>query len=181
MPTALVLLAPGFEEIEAVAIVDVLRRADVAVTVAATAAGPVEGSHGIRVVADQELGGVRGSDFDVIVLPGGQPGTRNLEYDPRVRQLLAEADRAERRIAAICAAPRVLHGAGLLAGRRATSHPSVRADLAGAAYTEERVVSDGRVTTSRGPGTAIEFALRLVEQLRGAEKAAELARAMLVA
>jgi len=182
MPSrALVLLAPGFEEIEAVAIIDVLRRADVEVTVAAGAAGPVEGSHGIRVTADQELARLSGSDFDVVVLPGGQPGTKNLEQDPRVRKLLAEADGAGRRIAAICAAPRVLQGAGLLAGRRATSHPSVRADLSGVSYSEDRVVNDGRLTTSRGPGTAIEFALRLVEQLCGPEKAAELARAMLVA
>lgn len=175
---ALVLLAEGFEEIEAVTIVDVLRRADVTVTTAALGTSPVTGSHGIALVADRSLDGLSAADFDAVVLPGGMPGARHLKEDRRVLSLLTDAARSNKTVAAVCAAPIALEAAGLLAGRRATSYPGH--DLPSALYSEERVVVDGNLVTSRGPGTALEFSLALVEKLVGAEAKARLARAMLV-
>lgn len=175
---AVVLLAEGFEEIEAVTIVDVLRRADISVTVAALGGSPVTGSHGIALVADRSLEGVKASDFDAVVLPGGMPGSRHLKEDARVRALLSDAARSHKIVAAVCAAPIALEAAGVLAGRRATSYPGH--ELPSAHYSEERVVVDENLVTSRGPGTALEFSLALVEKLAGADVKARLARAMLV-
>ncbi len=167
MKRVLVPLAPGFEEIEAVTIVDILRRADVHVTVAGTVAGPVTGSRGVVIVPDTTLDQATDSEFDMIVLPGGGPGTENLRRDPRITRLVkAQSDRGGY-VAAICAAPTVLGDAGLLAGRRVTSYPSNQSQLAGADYQTDRVVVDGRLITSRSPGTALEFALTLVEHLAG--------------
>jgi 4-methyl-5(b-hydroxyethyl)-thiazole monophosphate biosynthesis len=167
MKRVLVPLAPGFEEIEAVTIIDILRRADVHVTVAGTAAGPTTGSRGIVIVPDTTLHSVADARFDMIVLTGGGPGTDNLRRDPRIARLVkAQIDRGEY-VAAICAAPTVLGDAGLLAGRRVTSYPSYQSQLADAEYRTDRVVVDGRLITSRSPGTALEFALTLVEHLVG--------------
>jgi protein deglycase len=174
---ALVPLAEGFEEIEAVTIVDVLRRAEIEVTTAALGKNPVTGSHGIALVADRGLDGVSVSDFDAVVLPGG-PGARRLKEDARVQALLKQAASAGKTIAAVCAAPIALEAAGLLAGRRATSYPGH--DLPSSRYSEERVVIDGNIVTSRGPGTVLEFSLSLVEKLAGPDVRAELERAMLV-
>lgn len=174
-------LAEGFEETETVAIVDVLRRAGVAAVLAGLQPGPVRGAHGIALVTDTELDGVAAGDLDGIVLPGGMPGTRHLAADGRVRALVRELDGAGKLVAAICAAPLVLSAAGVLEGREATSHPSVRGELTGARYVDgPRVVEAGNVITSRGPGTALEFALALVERLAGADEAERLAEAMLV-
>ena len=185
MPTPeriLVPLAEGFEEIEAVAIVDVLRRAGLDVTVAGLRPGPVKGSHGIPISPDADLGALDLSSFTMLVLPGGMPGTRNLAADERVLGLVRRLHAEGRRTAAICAAPLVLHAAGVVRGVPVTSHPSVRKELAGAVVRDEpRVLRSGPVTTSQGPGTAIEFALALVADLCGEAKAAELARAMVVA
>jgi 4-methyl-5(b-hydroxyethyl)-thiazole monophosphate biosynthesis len=174
---ALVLLAEGFEEIEAVTIIDVLRRADVAVTTASLGKSPVTGSHGIALVADRALDAVAVSDFDAVVLPGG-PGAKHLKEDARVQALLKQAASAGKVVAAVCAAPIALEAAGLLAGRRATSYPGH--ELPSARYSEERVVVDGNVVTSRGPGTALEFSLALAEKLTGADVRERLQRAMLV-
>jgi len=176
---ALVLLAEGFEEIEATAIIDVLRRADVKVTTAALGANPVRGSHGIALVADRPLDGVESEAFDAVVLPGGMPGAKNLKEDPRVVGLVAKAARDGKVVAALCAGPIALAAAGVLAGRRATAYPGY--ELEGALFSEERVVVDDNVITSRGPGTAIEFSLALVEKLVGAAAADRLRKAMLVA
>jgi 4-methyl-5(b-hydroxyethyl)-thiazole monophosphate biosynthesis len=175
---ALVLLADGFEEIEAVTIVDVLRRAEVAVTTAALGKSPVTGAHGIALVADRALDGLSVADFDAVVLPGGMPGSRHLKEDARVLSLLRQAMSTQKTVAAVCAAPIALEAAGVLAGRRATSYPGH--ELPSASYSEERVVIDGNLVTSRGPGTALEFALALVEKLAGADVKERLARAMLV-
>lgn len=180
-PRVLVPLAPGFEELEAVAIVDVLRRAGVEVTVAGLAPGPVRGSHGIELATDVALEAVLSQAFDMVVLPGGMPGTTNLLEDQRVLACLRAQHAGGRAVAALCAAPLVLAAAGLLSGVRVTAHPSVRAKLGDAqVVAAPRVVRSGRVITSQGPGTALEFALALVEELFGAKKAGELARAMLV-
>jgi 4-methyl-5(b-hydroxyethyl)-thiazole monophosphate biosynthesis len=167
MKRVLVPLAPGFEEIEAVTIIDILRRADVHVTVAGTLAGPITGSHGVIITPDTTLDTVTDATFDMVVLPGGGPGTEALRRDVRVASLLKRhADRGEW-VAAICAAPTVLADAGLLAGRRVTSFPSVQSQLSATDYRTFRVVVDGRIITSRSPGTALEFALTLVEHLVG--------------
>ena len=178
----LVPLAPGFEEIEAVTIIDVLRRAGVEVRVAALGHGPVTGAHGITLATNCGLGEVDADGLAMLVLPGGQPGTTNLKADARVLELVRRLDASGRHVAAICAAPSVLAAAGVLEGRSATSHPSVRDQLAGAKVVgSPRVVRAGRVLTSQGVGTALEFALELVAELRGAARARELAAAMLVA
>jgi 4-methyl-5(b-hydroxyethyl)-thiazole monophosphate biosynthesis len=175
---ALVLLAEGFEEIEAVTIIDVLRRGGVSVTTLAVKASPVRGSHAILIEADGVLDSAANEDFDAVVLPGGMPGAKNLRDDPRVRKLLVQAAERGKLLAAICAAPIALEAAGLLAGKRATSYPGH--ELPSARYVEEAVVVDGKLVTSRGVGTALEFALTLVEQLVGAEARERLRAAMLV-
>jgi 4-methyl-5(b-hydroxyethyl)-thiazole monophosphate biosynthesis len=181
-PTSvLVPLAPGFEEIEAVTIIDVLRRAGVDVCVAGLGPGPVRGAHGIELGTDCLLDAVDPATLAMLVLPGGIPGTTNLRADARVLALVRALESSGRTVAAICAAPTVLSAAGVLAGREATSHPSVRAQLTGATVRTERVVCSGPVVTSQGVGTALDFALALVRELCGADRAAELRAALLVA
>lgn len=177
----LVPLAEGFEEIEFTTIVDVLRRADLDVTVASLVAGPVRGSHGIVIAADACLADLDTRAFTMIVVPGGQPGTRNLAADERVLEIVRRLAREKKRVAAICAAPLVLHTAGVLAGVEVTAHPSVHEKLPSARLVpERRVVHSGFVFTSQGVGTALEFALALVAELKGPARAAELASAMRV-
>lgn len=177
----LVPLAEGAEEIETVTIVDVLRRAGVEVVLAGLQEGPVTASRGVVLVPDRPLDGLRAAEFDAVVLPGGAGGAQRLRDDQRVQQLLRDAHAADRWVAALCAGPIALHAAGLLAGRAVTSHPSVRGALTDTDYREDRVVRDGRLITSRGPGTAIEFALALVEALEGPETAAAVAGPMILA
>ena len=177
MATVLTLLAEGFEEIEAIVPIDLLRRAGVDVTTAALVAGqPVTGRSGLTVAADTDLATVAGRTFDCVVLPGGA-GVKHLRADPRVRALVQQQADAGRWLAAICAAPTVFHDAGLLAGRRYTAHFSVAHELA-QVLADERVVTDGRIVTSRGAGTAQDFALDLITKLVSAEKATEVARAI---
>lgn len=182
--SALIPLASGVEEIEAVATADVLRRADVEVTLAALPGEGevIEASRGVRIVPDGRLEGLELPAFDLLVLPGGAGGTRRLRREPLVVTEVARRVRSGELLAAICAAPTVLVEAGVASGRRVAAHPSVHAELerAGAVVVGERVVEDGALVTSMGPGTAIEFALRLVARLGGEELAAELARAMVV-
>ncbi len=177
MPTVLALLPDGFEELEAVAPIDLLRRAGATVTTAALGDGiHVTGRGGVTVHADTTLAAVAALPFDCLFLPGG-PGVAALRADPRVLELVRRHAAADRWLAAICAAPAVLHDAGLLAGRRYTAHFSVAAELP-AILAAERVVADGRILTSRGAGTAVDFALLLVAKLFSAEKAAEIARSV---
>jgi 4-methyl-5(b-hydroxyethyl)-thiazole monophosphate biosynthesis len=175
---ALVPLAEGFEEIEAVTIVDVLRRASIEVVTASLGESPVRGSHGIAVAADRKLDAVLGEEFDAVVLPGGMPGSRTLRDDARVREVIQRAARTEKLVAAVCAAPIALEAAGVLAGKRATVYPGN--ELPSARVVDERVVVDGRLVTSRGPGTALEFALVVVEKLAGVDAAEKLRTAMIV-
>lgn len=181
MKKALVILAPGFEEVEALSPVDILRRAGAHVVTAGTLDGPIEGRNRIRVVPDESLDDALKDavSFDMIVLPGGAVGAENLKNDPRVKGLIRAINSRGALVTAICAAPIVLSAAGVLDGKRATSHPSVRKELKGALLTDERVVVDGNIITSQGPGTAMEFAFRLVEALFGAEKAEEVNRTVL--
>jgi 4-methyl-5(b-hydroxyethyl)-thiazole monophosphate biosynthesis len=181
MKKVLVPLAPGFEEIEAITVIDILRRAGVDVVVAGTQSGPIEASRKTRHIPDCALDDIHAEDFDMIVLPGGQPGTTNLRHDARIKLIIETLQAKDRRIAAICAAPSILSAYGVLKGRAATSHPSVRAEVAAGAgeVSEQRVVIDGPVVTSQAAGTAMEFAFALVEILCGADKAAEINRGVL--
>ena len=165
MKRVLVPLAPGFEEIEAITIIDVLRRAGVTVDVAGTEPGPITGSHGITVTPDRPLAEADAAAYDLVALPGWMPGTINLREHAAVRRIVGELAERGRYTAAICAAPIVLKAAGLTAGRTVTSHPSVAAELAESRYREDAVVRDGALITSRGAGTAMAFALALVETL----------------
>jgi len=171
MSKVLVPLADGFEEIEAVTIVDLLRRAGVEVRTASLAGREVTGSHGITVMADSDLDEVEAGDYDMIVLPGGMPGTTHLKSDSRVARLLRQFAESGRYTAAICAAPSVLAHAGLLEGRKATSFPGflTPGSAPGIRLSEDAVVVDGKVATSRGPGTALPFGLALIELLEGPE------------
>jgi len=163
----LVPLAEGFEELEAVTIIDLLRRAGVEVIVAALAGNPVKGAHGIAITADVPLDAVAAQDFDLIALPGGMPGAEHLKQDPRIRRIVGRLHQGGSRVAAICAAPMVLAAAGVLSGRRATSYPGFLENAGGATVVGDAVVVDDRVITARGPGTALDFALELVAQLLG--------------
>lgn len=180
MPTVLAILPEGFEELEAVAPIDILRRAGCSVTVAAL--GParrVVGRNQLVLEADtllSDLPSPSASDFapfDCLLLPGG-PGVQHLRASSIVRELVARHHAAGKLIAAICAAPAVLHDAGLLAGRRYTAHPSVANELP-AILADKRVVRDGNILTSRGAGTALDFGLALVAALVSPEKSAEIA------
>ncbi len=169
MARVLVPLADGFEEIEAVTTIDLLRRAGIEVIVAGLTQTRVTGSHGIAMEADSVLDDALAEDYDMIALPGGMPGADNLEKDPRIIAILRDMAERERFTAAICAAPKVLAAAGLLDGKRATSYPGFldAARTPGLAVTDATVEQHGHVITSRGPGTAMDFGLALIENLVG--------------
>ncbi|NYT01996.1 MAG: DJ-1/PfpI family protein [Methanosarcinales archaeon] len=167
-------MAEGFEEIEFVTIVDLLRRAGIQVVTAALKEGPVEGSHGIRMMADLSLDQVDPRNFDALALPGGYPGFVNLGRDQRVVRLVQEMDRAGKYVTAICGAPSVLISAGVVEGRKATINPAGRDQLSADQYRSDRVVVDGKMITSQAVGTAMEFALKLVEVFAGEEASKKL-------
>lgn len=179
MKRVLVPVSDGFEEIETVTIVDILRRAGIEVIVAGLKEGGVQGSRGVRILPDTVLAEALDGEFDMVVLPGGQPGVDHLRRDPRLLELLRRRHAGQGLIGAICAAPLALRDAGIIDGLRLTSHPSVEKELTAGRYEAARVVVDGNVITSRAAGTAMEFALKLAEILAGAEKAAEVSRAVL--
>jgi 4-methyl-5(b-hydroxyethyl)-thiazole monophosphate biosynthesis len=178
MAKALVPLANGCEEMEAVIIIDTLRRAGWEVVAVGLKPGPVTASRGVRLLPDTTWEDTDPASFDVVVLPGGNEGTENLSRDPRVLETLRAFHEQGKRVAAICAAPLVLQAAGLLAGRRVTCHPGAAAQLTVTERLTEPVVTDHTLLTSQGPGTAIDFALTLIAQVDGREKAEGIARAM---
>lgn len=175
----LVPLAAGFEEIEAVVVVDVLRRAGLEVVVVGDG-GIVVGAHGIGVRVDRGWGEVELGLVDVLVLPGGMPGTRGLMADERVVGLVRRLHGEGKWVAAVCAAPLVLMKAGVIEGGGVAAHPSVHAELGARVDVKARVVRGERVITGAGAGVAMEFALAIVGELCGEAKRRELARAMLV-
>jgi 4-methyl-5(b-hydroxyethyl)-thiazole monophosphate biosynthesis len=170
MKKVLITLAPGFEEIETITVVDILRRAGARVVLAATEEGLIEGSRGVSVLPDTLIDQVDDNEFDLVVLPGGQPGTANLQNNEKVKAIIQNMYRSGKQVAAICAAPTILHSVGILKKAVVTSHPSVKDQLKGIGYSEDRVVVDGNIVTSRSPGTALEFALKLVEILFGRDR-----------
>ena len=182
MPSALIPVADGSEDIETVTLIDVLRRAGVEVTVASVTGSPhIIAARQTRIEADALIDDVMAQDFDLIVLPGGMPGAQALaDSDKLIDKLHAQRDRG-RLYGAICAAPAVaLAPHGLLEGIAATGHPTFTDALPDKSRMEERVVRDGQCLTSRGPGTALEFALALVEALCGREKRDEVAAPMVL-
>lgn len=180
MASVLVPLAQGCEELEAVTIVDLLVRAGIEVVTAGLDDGPVTASRGVVLVPDTTLDEALRRDYDMVVLPGGLPGADHLDNDPRIIELLKKMANSDKFTAAICAAPKVLASAGLLAGRQATSYPGFidKMDLPDTQYLNDPVVQDGKVITSKGPGTAMDFALILIENLVGREKRNEVEAAL---
>jgi 4-methyl-5(b-hydroxyethyl)-thiazole monophosphate biosynthesis len=176
----LVLCSHGCEEIETVALVDILRRAQLDVVLASPSGGLVTGSRGIVLQSERRFAELSARDFSAVALPGGLKNARTLAVDPEAQRLIREARALDRVLAAICAAPLALKAADAIGGARFTSHPSIRAEFEGERYAEERVVVDGRLVTSRGPGTALEFALALVGELCGPERAAAVAAPLLL-
>jgi 4-methyl-5(b-hydroxyethyl)-thiazole monophosphate biosynthesis len=171
MASVLVPLAQGCEELEAVTVIDLLRRANISVTTASLDSEPVRASRGTVLIADSNLDEALKAEYDMVVLPGGLPGADHLDQDPRILKLLKQMALEDKYTAAICAAPKVLATAGLLKGKKATSFPGTleSLNLQDTQIESQPVVTDGRIITSRGPGTAIDFALELIEQLEGQE------------
>lgn len=180
MPRVVIVLAEGFEEVEAVAVIDVLRRAGIDTVIAGLSDGPVASARKVRVIPDTVIDTVKPEDFDMIVLPGGQPGSDNLNADPRVKDLIMGFSQKGKLTGAICAAPIVLANAGVLKGKHVTSYPSYKDRLEGALYEERSVVEDGNIVTSRGAGTALNFGLAIVAKLVSKEKALKIKEAMLI-
>ncbi len=175
-----VFLADGFEEIEGLTVVDLLRRAGVETQmVSVSGALEIHGSHGITVHADVLFEEADSSDTELFVLPGGMPGTKYLAAHGALGKLLQDAAAAGKKVAAICAAPSVLGGLGILAGRKAVCYPGFENQLAGAEVTDREVEISGNITTSRGMGTAIPFALALVAQMTDQKTADELGRGII--
>jgi len=180
MARILVPLAEGCEELEAVTVIDLLRRAEIDVVTAGLMEGPVRASRNTVLVPDTMLEAVMDQAFDMIVLPGGLPGAQRLEQDKRIHALLERHRAEDRFIAAICAAPKVLARVGLLDGKAATSYPGavIWEDFPKVKLLQAPVVVDGKVITSRGPGTAMDFALQLIESLVGEAKRDEVETAL---
>lgn len=181
---ALVILAEGAEEMETVITVDVLRRGGIEVTLAGlTGKDAVTCSRNVKLIPDTSLDeALKSGPYDVVVCPGGAGGAKNLSKSDKVKQVLLEQEAAERLIAAVCAAPTALLSHGVAKEKNVTSHPSVKDNMVngGYSYSEDRVVKDGNLITSRGPGTCFEFALQIVEELAGKEKRDSLIPTMLL-
>ena len=181
MKEVFVFFAKGFEEIEAVATVDVIRRGEINVTTVSISDDYlVEGAHGISVKADKLFTETDFANGDMLILPGGMPGASNLNNHVGLKELLKLYVDQEKKIAAICAAPLVLGGLGILQGKNATAYPGFEATLIGAEYVKTGVVIDGNIITGRGPGFAVDFGLAIVSQLAGQEKADEVGAGMLL-
>ena len=179
MKRVLVPIADGCEEIETVALIDVLRRAGAQVTVASVGQLQITASRGVKFVADCLIEECSGNEFDLIALPGGIPGSEYLRDSEILIDMLKQQQRLGKLIAAICAAPAVvLQHHGLIGHRNATCHPGRADDLP--KWGKERVIKDGNLITSQGPGTALEFALKLVECLYDEPKSSEIASAMIM-
>lgn len=174
----LVPLAEGFEEIEALTIIDVLRRAGIEVDVVGIPSSIVKGSRGVRVIADKKLNEIDPDEYDGIILPGGNPGYINLGKSSKLLEILKRMNAQGRLIGAICAAPLVLVKAGILKNRKATVYPGLEKEIPHP--RDEDVVVDENIITSKGPGTSMKFALKIVEILLGKSKSESLKKKLLV-
>ncbi|MDR1880531.1 MAG: DJ-1/PfpI family protein [Tannerellaceae bacterium] len=181
MKTAALFLATGFEETEAVGTIDVLRRGGIETTiVSVTRKRYVTGAHGLTIAVDALFSKANFVTTDALILPGGMPGSRHLNDCESLKQILVTHNRRGKLIAAICAAPLVLGGLGLLEGRRATCYPGFETHLIGAEIMGEPVVIDKNIITGKGPGLVFDFALAIVKTLRGKAIAEEVANGLLV-
>ena len=181
MKTIFVFLAEGFEEIEALTPVDVLRRAGLSVqTVSVMDEQVVAGAHGVPVLADKMFAEINPEDAEMILLPGGLPGATNLDSHEGLSRLILDFAEADKPLAAICAAPLVLGNRGLLQGKKATCYPGFETYLQGAEYTAALVEKDGNIITGKGPGAAMEFAFAIVEKYCGMDKVNELKQGMMI-
>jgi protein deglycase len=172
-------LANGFEEIEAVALVDTMRRGGIEVVMAGVDGETLSGAHGIKVVSDCAIGSVKACDFDMIVLPGGYKNTMTLAENITVQALIKEFDAKGKTVGAICAAPIALDRAGVLKDEY-TCYPGIPSEIKSSKFVEKSIVESGNVLTSRGPGTAIYFGIYIVEKLMGKETAEAVKGKMLV-
>jgi len=179
MTKILVPLAEGFEEVEAVTVIDVLRRAEMEVIVAGLEGLVVRGAHGISLTCDLLLADLEDTNFEGIVLPGGLPGASNLKKSSRLREIIIDLDKQNKLVSAICAAPTVLYAAGVLAGKKATCYPGFEKEMGEIEFSDKRVVEDGNVITSRGPGTSIEFALSIISHFQSRKNAEGVRQALL--
>ena len=181
MKTIFVFLADGFEEIEALTPVDILRRAGLSVkTVSVMDEQVVAGAHGVPVMADMMFDEVNAEDAEMILLPGGLPGATNLDAHQGLSQMILDFAKEEKPLAAICAAPLVFGNRGLLEGKKATCYPGFETYLKGAQYTAALVEKDGNFITGKGPGAAMEFAFAIVEKYCGMDKVNELKQGMMI-
>ncbi|MCM1468295.1 MAG: DJ-1/PfpI family protein [Alistipes sp.] len=176
MAKAYVFLADGFETVEALAVVDILRRAGVdTVTVGVSQSREITSAQKVIVKADKMLADDGYTDGDIVFLPGGMPGTTNLEADKKVLDIVKKQYEAGKIVAAICAAPSILGHMNILQGKKATCYPGFEKDLYGAQVLAERVVEDGNMITSRGMGTAVDLGLALVKRVCGGEASDKIA------
>lgn len=180
MKKVLIMLAEGFEVIEALAVKDVCTRANITCDLCGVKSKEVVSSHGIKVEADVCLEDGAFNDYDAIVIPGGMPGAKNLKENIRVVELVKDYYRTSKIVAAICAGPIVLAKAGVLSGRNVTSYPGYEEELGNVIYKEDVVVTDQNIITSRGPATAIEFSLEIIKNLGYEKEASEIRAGMLV-
>ena len=167
-------LADGFEEIEATTTIGILRRGGVNVTTAGLPGTIIRGSRGIKLITDMKMDDVNFDKFDGIILVGGDPGWKNISQSKRIIEAIQKYNGSKKTLAAICAAPCILAKAGVLGERRATVYPGMERELP--RPRSERVVTDGHIITSQGPGTAVDFALKIVEMAAGKDKVAKLKR-----
>jgi 4-methyl-5(b-hydroxyethyl)-thiazole monophosphate biosynthesis len=180
MALVYVFFANGTEEIEGLTVLDLLRRADIKVeSVSIEENREVMGSHEISIKTDKCFTDIVINEADMLVLPGGMPGTKNLLADEELKKAIIEFQQNGKMLAAICAAPIVLGAAGVLEGKKATCYPGYEDKLIGASYVEQPVVCDGNIITSRGLGTAIEFSLAIIEHYCGSEKAQQIKKAII--
>ncbi|MBO7329475.1 MAG: DJ-1/PfpI family protein [Lentisphaeria bacterium] len=181
MKKVLLIIADGFEEIEALGTVDVLRRLGIEVTVAGLSSGEkVSGAHQMAVIPDAPLSDVVENSFDAVVLPGGMPGAANLDKSPVVTAVLEKAHRENKVIAAICAAPFILAKRNLLNGKVFTMYPGFESELGGVSYTSNPAETDGKIVTGKGPGAVFEFAKHLAVSLGMAAECEKLYQGMFV-
>jgi len=180
MASVLIPLAQSCEELEAVTIIDLLRRANIEVTTAGLDDQPVRASRGVVLIPDTTLDKALDNEYTMVVLPGGLPGADYLNQDMRIRNLLIKMNDLGKPIAAICAAPKIFANAGLLEGKTATAYPGTleKLNISNTKISTDAIIQDGNIITSRGPGTAMDFALYLIEQLVGVEKRNEVEKGL---
>jgi protein deglycase len=182
MKKVCILLAKGFEEVEAITPIDYLRRAGAEVITAGIGGTQIQGAHGMTIITQTELSQIQSDDFDCVVIPGGGPGSAAIAADGHCTAFIRRHAAANKMIAAICAAPALVLGeaCGLLAGKRFTCYPGMESRVSGGIFTEGRVVTDGQFITSRGPGSAGDFSVAIARALIGNTAADQLASAVLM-